>query len=333
MKTYQATAFILLVAGIACFLAASSPATADAAADQQLVQAVTKAENQFGGIIVMDQWSGLPPPQQAQARQQVALEAVKAALAIGANPNAKADESFSGNPVLTIAVQRNFTDVVTLLLDKGAQVSAGDQYGNTPLQAIAPDTSMKLVEALLQHGGDVNKATGRNSAPFFWAIRLGRYDLVELMLAYHAAVNGRNDEGATPLMAAAEAGQLDMIKLFLRHGADIYAQDGDGATALVHAACEQYPSQPDPTYAVVEFLINHGLSVNDQRTVGMNALQAAAFYNHRDTVALLLAHGANPRIKDRSGTTAIGYAREGASRRKTSPDAIIALLQAAGATK
>ncbi len=333
MKTSQLTALILLIASIACSLAASSPVMADAAADQQLVQAVTKADNQFGGTIVMDQWSSLPQPQQAQARQRVVLVAVRAALAAGASPNAKADEHSSEDSALTLATWRNYTDVVKLLLDKGAQVSAGDQYGNTPLQAISLTTPVELVEAILKHGGDVNKATGRNSAPFFWAIRLGRYDLVELMLAYHADLNKRNEQGATPLMAAAEAGQLGMIKLFLRHGADIYAHDGGGATALVHTACEQYPAHPDPTSAVTEFLIEHGLSANDQPTNGMNALQAAAFYGHRDTVALLLAHGANPRVKDSSGTTAIGYARDGAFGHKTSPDAIVALLRAAGATE
>lgn len=355
-----------LIVALASLLFLPVRVIADPATDQQLVEAVTKADNYFGGMILLDALSYLPQPQQAQARQRVVLKAVMVALRVGASPDAKAVDQFSGSPVLTMAVYRNYADVVRLLLDKGARVSAGDRYGNVPLQAIGSDTSPELVEALLAHGGDGNKATGNNAAPFVWVMRIGRWDLVEMMLLhhadvnrlgdeyntplmvaaregrmdmvhlllrYHADVNGHGSGGSTPLMAAAEAGRLDIIKLFLIEGGDIHARDQNGATALMCAAYGKQGEDEAAFATVINFLIERGLRVNDMPQWGMNALQAAAYYDHSNIVALLLSQGANPRAKNREGTSVIECARKGAIRFKTSPDAIVALLRAAGATK
>ena len=66
--------------------------------------------------------------------------------------------------------------------------------------------------------------------------------------------------------------------------------------------------------------------MNAQSGTGHSPLMAAAEDDHKDVVALLLARGANPNLKDADGDTALSIAEEWDNR------GVMRILLKAGAT-
>jgi ankyrin repeat protein len=70
---------------------------------------------------------------------------------------------------------------------------------------------------------------------------------------------------------------------------------------------------------VIEPLIARGAHLNDQGNRGRTALMIAAALEHAKAVDVLLAHGADRAIHDKSGKTATDLAATDDLRRKLAP--------------
>ena len=104
-----------------------------------------------------------------------------------------------------------------------------------------------------------------------------------------------------------------LLKL-LNAGADVHATDKNGVTALHHAVRFRSPT-------AVKILIAHGANVNQAcRRNGSTPLHRAATQTGapgtagqaqeaREIITLLLAAGADPAIKNKSGKTPADYAK------------------------
>src|SRR5216110_3149388 len=75
------------------------------------------------------------------------LEATRAMLAVGADPNKR--DPFRATPLFW-AVSKNHADVTVLLLDYNADINA-TSYSATPLHDAVMNNRMDLVELLLDH--------------------------------------------------------------------------------------------------------------------------------------------------------------------------------------
>ncbi|EAX86017.1 ankyrin repeat protein, putative, partial [Trichomonas vaginalis G3] len=53
------------------------------------------------------------------------------------------------------------------------------------------------------------------------------------------------------------------------------------------------------------FLISHGININEKDNDGRTALHIAAFYNNREIAEILISHGININEKDNIGQTAL----------------------------
>lgn len=144
------------------------------------------------------------------------VSTVKILLAQGAELEARRDEN--GDTPLIAAAAFAETDVVALLLQRGADINATDNAGNTALMSAACECAVATM----------------NSA----------YDVVKVLLKKGADVNARSTDGATALInAAAGFGDVSIVKLLLDHGADPAAKDNRGNTALASAQKSQRPDK------------------------------------------------------------------------------------------
>lgn len=131
--------------------------------------------------------------------------------------------------LLGIAVGRNRTDVVQLLLQHDADASL--------LPLGDPVQNRALAELAIAHGYDVN--TGRPGWPPLVVASRGdkgeHPEQIQALLELGADVNVRDYKGKTALHRAATAGFLASMETLLDHGADIDAADKQGETPLCDA--------------------------------------------------------------------------------------------------
>jgi ankyrin repeat protein len=130
-----------------------------------------------------------------------------------------------------------------------------------------------------------------------------------------------SEDGETALHRAASRGHLRAVALLLDRGAKVDATDGEDVTPLILAS---YRGQTD----VVKLLLERGAAVNArEKRNGLSSLSHAVGRGEKELVSVLLAHGADPLLKDADGRTALERAEaNGASE-------IVALLKQAKPTK
>ena len=229
-----------------------------------------------------------------RALQDRDLAAVQAALAAGANAEAK-DENES--PALLVATDNCDPKIVKLLLDKGAVVNAtAGSGGMTPLMnAVSKPCDREIVRLLLDKGADINFTSTYGLTALMAAAMGEDATIVNYLLDKGAKVNGRNDDGITALMVVKSA---PIAKLLVDRGADVKAKAERGRTALMAAAM-------DGRAEVVEVLLKKGSDINGKSADGESALTAAVERGHTDVARLLVARGADVQAKNAQGRTGL----------------------------
>lgn len=110
----------------------------------------------------------------------------------------------------------------TLLLDNGTEVNGVGLYGSTPLSTAVAALDRAIVTMLLQRGADVNIGDELGRSPLMAAI-LNFADNGTLRLLLDAGVdtNAADHRGLTPLWATLlENGDSEIMRLLLEYGAD-----------------------------------------------------------------------------------------------------------------
>ncbi|HEV2722715.1 MAG TPA: ankyrin repeat domain-containing protein [Thermoanaerobaculia bacterium] len=107
------------------------------------------------------------------------------------------------------------------------------------------------------------------------------------------------------LISAARSGDAAAVTRLVKGGADPNERAGvNGWPALMHAVHKHQ-------LATAAALLDGGANPNAADPNGLTPLMMAAGYGHADMVRLLVAHGANVRLADHHGATALDYARDG----------------------
>lgn len=161
------------------------------------------------------------------------VSAVRAALADGADVTAAETD---GTTPLHWAVHADAPVVVELLLEAGAKATARNRYGVPPLALAAVNGNAPIVELLLEAGADANATLAADETVLMTAARTGEPDVVAALLDGGADPNAVETwRGQTALMWAAGEGHAQVIPVLLSHGADMTARSTKGWTALLFA--------------------------------------------------------------------------------------------------
>ncbi len=119
---------------------------------------------------------------------------------------------------LHFALYMKDEDRARSLIEGGADVSRRTPLGTTLLER-AVDVGLKdIVELLIAKGADVNAKDDWNWTPLHSAV-YGHKDIVKLLIAKGANVNARNGASRTPLWYAQEEGHTEIVELLRKHGA------------------------------------------------------------------------------------------------------------------
>jgi ankyrin repeat protein len=241
-----------------------------------------------------------------QAAEGGHIELVKQILGLGVTPN----DRWAGSLPLEGAVFGGRTEVVKLLLDRGADVNAVDANpggdGATALHCATRSdakSAAEIVGLLLGSGAAVNVQDQGGATPLMNA--LDHRELALMLLAHGADVNVRDTGGNTALMYAAARHLTGMIQILMKKGADINAENKAGKTALMNTA-GAIDSVDDPD--TVQAVLDNGANPNQFDHEGYTALMYAAQEGLNGAVRVLLAAGANARKVNKQGKTALQLA-------------------------
>ncbi|MBI5048757.1 MAG: ankyrin repeat domain-containing protein [Deltaproteobacteria bacterium] len=209
--------------------------------------------------------------------------AVKLLLTAGLNPN----EAVMGITPLMIVASAGHTDIIQILLAKGANVNAKEtMFGVTALMWVALTGHTDNVKVLLAAGADVNASNKNGETALMMAADRGHTDTVEALLAAGARVNSKQNRGQTALMWAAYKGHTGIVKTLLAHGAEVNVKDKMGNTALVLAVFNGITDS-------VKVLLDYGADVNTKAGNGQTVLLVAKEKGYTDIAELLMKAGAD----------------------------------------
>ena len=233
----------------------------------------------------------------------------------------------AGFTPLMRAVMTGSAALVTLMLDKGADVQAGNDFGRTALK-LAVRQSPDLVALLRQHGAtDASPPPARPSNDVISVFNMaasGDSEGVKAALDKDPALlRVRDDNGDTLLHKAfwnnygAGHHLMDMVTLLVTRGADVKARSRDDQTPLYTAASCVSPE----IGTAAALLLAKGADPNARDRHAQTPLHRAAT---PDFVALLVHAGANVNVRDDNGNTPLHLAA-------SYQHAVVPALLAAGA--
>lgn len=119
-----------------------------------------------------------------------------------------------GVTALHAAVQvRGHNDVVELLLAEGAEVSATNSKGDTPLHLAAQGGHTACVQTLIRHGADPNSVNAMDGdTPLHRAVRNGHVASVQACVQAGSRLDIRNLSGQTPRQLADMSRNAQLIQ-------------------------------------------------------------------------------------------------------------------------
>ncbi len=142
------------------------------------------------------------------------IEIAKVLIERGANVNGG---NYAIGYPLQEAAEKGYLEMVTLLLSKGADVNTSADENYTALQGAVDERHTEVVEVLLKHGADPNVMTP--SVPILCRAASNRYvEAVRLLIGSGADVNAECD-GKTPRAIAEEKGYTEIVNLLKQAGA------------------------------------------------------------------------------------------------------------------
>jgi len=182
-----------------------------------------------------------------------------------------------------------------LLATNPGLANVRNDRGHSPVLIAQYHRRPEAVAALLAAGPDLD---------IFDAASVGRTERVaELLDRDPSLLNAYSSDGFYPLGLAAFFAHPDTVRLLLSRGADV-AQVARNPMKVqpLHAAAA------GRSFEAVQLLVDAGAPVNGKQEKGWAPLHEAVRQGNVELVRYLLAHGADPKLQNDEGTSAIGLA-------------------------
>lgn len=190
-------------------------------------------------------------------------------------------------PRIADAARQMNANAVRALVQEKADVNAPQADGSTALHWAVYHDDLATAKLLVHAGANVKAANRYGITALTLACTNGNGAMVELLLTAGADPNTVLPGGETALMTCSRTGRVDAVKALLARGAVVDAKEGErGQTALVWAAAEGHA-------AVIDLLIASGADFRLRLPSGFTPYLLAVREGRTEAVRTLLKAGAN----------------------------------------
>jgi ankyrin repeat protein len=197
---HDSITFVIFLASVLLFTTVSSEAEGSNARTELKKMGYTYTENGF-----------------VECAKKGDIEAAKMFLTEGININAK---NKKGQTALMRAAEYQRTEVVTLLLEKGADVNFRSQpMRRTALMEASSAGNIVIIKQLAERGAEINAKDLSNNTSLHFASMWGHVEAVSLLIELGAKPDIGGEQGKTPMMVAEQNGHAEVVQILKNAGA------------------------------------------------------------------------------------------------------------------
>jgi ankyrin repeat-rich membrane spanning protein len=189
------------------------------------------------------------------------------------------DITMTSTNVLIDACKSADVSFVRTLIDKGADCTAVDENGWTPLHFSWH--CAQIASMLIRRDADVNAKNSAGNTTLMLACHTGHFDVVKVLVEHGADVNIRSNRLVTALMFASLGGYYDIVRYLIASGARVNDADDEGWTSLLWACRKGYTQ-------IVSLLLEHGADVGAQTVYDESILDWALYSRNAETIRVVL---------------------------------------------
>ncbi|CAH0552635.1 unnamed protein product [Brassicogethes aeneus] len=160
--------------------------------------------------------------------------------------------NFKGETALFLAVRYQFTDIVLLMLQAGANVNLPNNEEVTPLHNAS--NNPEIAHLLIKNGAKLDVIDYGGDTPLNEAVSSGCLEVVCMLLYYNADANACSDHNLTPFMKALIREDIEIQRTLFNYVDDFNQRTQEGMPILALALTHET--------LFVEEIINRGANVN-----------------------------------------------------------------------
>ena len=159
---------------------------------------------------------------------------------------------------LHAAVCNGLEDMVSFLLEQGSNISKRDKQGRTPLVRAVDKGNQKILELLIEAGGNPNDVDGGKQHVLFHGLHPTARHLacIEVLLKEGADINTRDQKGQTLLVQTVRMGYVDITETLIQLGADVKTRNEEGESLVYTAAKHDHMK-------LIPILVRAGAPINE----------------------------------------------------------------------
>ena len=191
-------------------------------------------------------------------------------LLINAGENINERDEYTMTALMR-AAENGDTELATALLDCGADIDARANHGETA-RLEYPD----VVTLLVERGADLKKTGIYGTTALMFAALYCDLKGINLLALKGSDSNARDRQGRTAIFyvntKSDDIGAV--VRALVRIGADVNAKDRNDETALIRAA-DSFHAEVDERLALINALLKNGADANLRNSTGHSALDIA----------------------------------------------------------
>jgi ankyrin repeat protein len=216
-----------------------------------------------------------------------------------ADPNIK---NTAGDTPLHETARIGDLEIMNALIEHGANVNIQDGQGNTAMHiAIPVDVHKAAFELLLSHRANPNLRDRRGDSPLHIVIALNREpDIIETLLLSSADVTMHNIEGKTPLYLAVEENRLTLLPPLLAYHSDIFAVTNESKTPFALAMSDNREA--------LNYLITKDTVIQNDSNGNTPLIAAVKLNGDPEIIQRILDRDALVNARNQDGDTALHLA-------------------------